>query len=497
MRKIYRVTLALLGGFSIHCLAYAQDPGYRTPPQPYEDDRRQEDRYPDDRYRDDRRYDEPYRDGRDYDDRDYDDRDYDDRERGYGNAPRPRDEVGFFYDELSPYGDWILSREYGWAWFPRDVHSYWRPYSEGRWVNTEYGWTWASYEPFGWATYHYGRWAWDRRFGWLWVPGTTWGPAWVSWQYGGGYVGWAPLPPSVGFEVNVGIRIGGLDLNFGIQPNVYSFVPERSFLESRLSAYLIPSVRNVTIIRSTRNVTDYSYIDNRVINRGVAPRNIERATGRRVRQLRVGDGRTRTRTEVGSNEIRIYRPRRQQLESVHVEPGTDRRRRGEAPPAGRDRNAPGRRDAPEFEVAPRVDRRPAPDARQNQVQERRGQQELERYQAEEARKLEKLHQQEISNVRVTAERDQVQKDQKAEREALQQEQKNAAQQLDERQKARRQAEVQPAPERASPQGEAKPDDRRPEKGKPEGKDKDKDKDKDKSRGGKPQGEDKPGEPPPV
>ena len=40
-----------------------------------------------------------------------------------------------------------------------------------------------------------GYWAWDGR-GWVWVPGTVWAPAWVSWRYGGGYVGWAPLPPA-------------------------------------------------------------------------------------------------------------------------------------------------------------------------------------------------------------------------------------------------------------------------------------------------------------
>ena len=31
--------------------------------------------------------------------------------------------------------------------------------------------------------------------GWVWVPGYTWAPAWVSWRYGDGYAGWAPLPP--------------------------------------------------------------------------------------------------------------------------------------------------------------------------------------------------------------------------------------------------------------------------------------------------------------
>jgi hypothetical protein len=29
--------------------------------------------------------------------------------------------------------------------------------------------------------------------GWYWIPGNVWGPGWVSWAYGGNYVGWCPL----------------------------------------------------------------------------------------------------------------------------------------------------------------------------------------------------------------------------------------------------------------------------------------------------------------
>ena len=44
------------------------------------------------------------------------------------------------------------------------------------------------------VTYHYGRWYEDPREGWVWVPGSTWAPAWVSWREGGGYCGWALRP---------------------------------------------------------------------------------------------------------------------------------------------------------------------------------------------------------------------------------------------------------------------------------------------------------------
>ncbi len=104
-------------------------------------------------------------------------------------------DVGFFYDQLASYGNWIERPNYGWVWTPRDVSASWRPYQAGHWVWSDEGWTWLSDEPYGWATYHYGRWYQDSEIGWAWVPGTDWGPAWVSWQEGQDNVGWAPLPP--------------------------------------------------------------------------------------------------------------------------------------------------------------------------------------------------------------------------------------------------------------------------------------------------------------
>ena len=87
--------------------------------------------------------------------------------------------------------------DYGYCFQPNVAVSNadWRPYADGYWAYTDVGWTWVSYEDFGWATYHYGRWADLAGYGWVWVPGYEWGPAWVSWRTGGDYVGWAPLPP--------------------------------------------------------------------------------------------------------------------------------------------------------------------------------------------------------------------------------------------------------------------------------------------------------------
>src|SRR5262249_55493932 len=116
-------------------------------------------------------------------------------------------DVGLFYDDLSPYGDWVDYGDYGYAFVPR-VQRDWRPYTVGHWVWTDdYGWYWVSDENFGWATYHYGRWLYDPLEGWVWVPGYEWGPSWVSWREGDGYIGWAPLPPRVSFRIGAGFGV--------------------------------------------------------------------------------------------------------------------------------------------------------------------------------------------------------------------------------------------------------------------------------------------------
>jgi hypothetical protein len=102
---------------------------------------------------------------------------------------------GEFETRLSPYGRWVRTPEYGMVWVPGGVAADWRPYHYGHWVYTDWGWTWVSDEPFGYWTFHYGRWWWGAGVGWYWIPGRRWGPAWVSWRWSGGYVAWAPMVP--------------------------------------------------------------------------------------------------------------------------------------------------------------------------------------------------------------------------------------------------------------------------------------------------------------
>ena len=120
----------------------------------------------------------------------------------FASQSRAEDEVTFdyFYEALEPYGNWVYVNDYGYCWQPAvgQDDEEWRPYTDGYWASTDSGWTWVSEEEFGWATYHYGRWAKLHDLGWVWVPGYVWGPAWVSWRNSSDddYIGWAPLPPA-------------------------------------------------------------------------------------------------------------------------------------------------------------------------------------------------------------------------------------------------------------------------------------------------------------
>jgi hypothetical protein len=180
--------------------------------------------------------------------------------------------IDFFYNNLSG-GNWIEVSDYGYGWQPdlavNDPN--WRPYADGYWAYTDDGWTWISYEDFGWATYHYGRWARLADYGWVWFPGgdLDWGPAWVSWRTGGDYVGWAPLPPRGPGVVYEGQPIGAqADIEFDIGPEYYNFVDIRFIGEPVLRDRIFAPSQNVTYINNTVNVTNISVKNNVVYNYG-------------------------------------------------------------------------------------------------------------------------------------------------------------------------------------------------------------------------------------
>lgn len=181
-----------------------------------------------------------------------------------------------FYDSLGSQGTWIQSGDYGYVWQPQVNDPDWAPYTAGHWVYTDDGWTWVSDEPWGWATYHYGRWVNLDGTGWCWVPGYTWAPAWVSWRYGDDYCGWAPLPPDsfVGvdysdgsFDLGVGFHIGGdCDAFYGIGAGCYIFLPVNCLGYRNYRGFYRNRHDNFAIINRTTNVTNINVM--RSGNRG-------------------------------------------------------------------------------------------------------------------------------------------------------------------------------------------------------------------------------------
>ncbi len=226
---------------------------------------------------------------------------------GVSAALAVRADVGFFYDDLAPYGSWVTVAAYGDVWVPR-VPRWWRPYSEGHWVFTDDGWCWVDDEPWGWAAFHYGRWYLDPVYGWVWIPGTVWAPAWVAWRWGDGFVGWAPLPPEAGWSVGFGLSFTDFDLDRRVGPSYWCFVDQRHFTDPRVYSYLAPTTNNITYVRMTRNITNYTVVNNRVFNRGVDVRQVEGFTGRPVPRLRIVDRQDPGPVHATARALSVYRP---------------------------------------------------------------------------------------------------------------------------------------------------------------------------------------------
>ncbi|NWF88167.1 MAG: hypothetical protein HXY50_01760 [Ignavibacteriaceae bacterium] len=226
---------------------------------------------------------------------------------------------GYFYAQLSPHGVWMEFEDGIVAWRPTIMRRGWAPYSYGRWVWTDYGWYWDSYESFGYITYHYGRWHYDDYYGWIWIPDYDWGPAWVEWRYDDNYIGWAPLPPYAIFSINIGIHFS---INYVTPYNHWQFVNYNHMCDPYVYNHYVGPKYKYRIFSNTKYRNDYGYDDGRIINRGVDIREVRSRTGQDIRQrnlVQVSDPRELNRSEKernkdrNRNEIGSYIPPRDEL----------------------------------------------------------------------------------------------------------------------------------------------------------------------------------------
>jgi hypothetical protein len=168
------------------------------------------------------------------------------------------------YQDLDEYGHWHYVDGYGPVWTPAGIAVDWAPYRNGHWVFiAPWGWTWVEDEPWGFAPFHYGRWAFVAN-SWCWVPGPMavrpiYSPAFVAFVGGGGFsigvgvgpgVGWFPLAP------------GEVFIPWYRTSRVY--VNNINITNTRVKVTQITNVYNV--YRSNTTVAHFTYVNQRMGN---------------------------------------------------------------------------------------------------------------------------------------------------------------------------------------------------------------------------------------
>jgi hypothetical protein len=159
-----------------------------------------------------------------------------------------------FSPQLDPYGSWVEDEKYGRVWVPSRaiVGDNFAPYvSSGHWaMDTGNNWVWVSDFTFGDVVFHYGRWVWTS-YGWSWVPGYQYAPAWVAWRTPTSryeYVGWAPVPPTYVWFGGAAIGYG-----YGYSPYYWAFCPSAFVFAPYPYAYIVTHPLYVrSIYRYTR-----------------------------------------------------------------------------------------------------------------------------------------------------------------------------------------------------------------------------------------------------
>jgi hypothetical protein len=180
-------------------------------------------------------------------------------------------------EQLASYGSFTQTSQYGQVWYPHDVPSDWAPYRDGHWAYVSpWGWTWVDNARWGFAPFHYGRWAQiDGRWGWIpgggaaYVPGTypIYSPALVS------FIGVG----AVGLGFSLGIGEGGYApawIPLGPHEPYYPWYHFREGYFSRINSfYGVPRdiiARGPTYI-NTINIHQNNFFTNRAAATVISP----------------------------------------------------------------------------------------------------------------------------------------------------------------------------------------------------------------------------------
>jgi hypothetical protein len=195
--------------------------------------------------------------------------------------------VRLFFDVLGPYGAWVEDSRLGLVWSPsrESVTDKFVPYAtHGRWSHRAFDagsgaapvdeYVWVSDLPWGWVTFHYGRWTFAGDRGWAWVPGRRYAGAWVDWrtpEHGddpAAVVGWGPTPPSLLWRVAPGPstsrarRAEGAPLDvqharivampYAAFATPYTYVRARELFASDLGSHLLYGLAALAVAHGTQ-----------------------------------------------------------------------------------------------------------------------------------------------------------------------------------------------------------------------------------------------------
>lgn len=120
---------------------------------------------------------------------------------GVSTLPKPVQRLSpavFYFAQMyaNLYGEWVWNDIYGYVWRPFTNDRYpsgdWQPYYYGHWREINGTLFWIPEESWGWVPYHLGIWVWDKKHGWLWIPGNAFAPAWAAWNFYRGFFAWRP-----------------------------------------------------------------------------------------------------------------------------------------------------------------------------------------------------------------------------------------------------------------------------------------------------------------
>jgi len=230
-------------------------------------------------------------------------------------------EIRHYVTELDSNGTWYYDTSLAtYVWHPNIVDTSWEPYSNGYWAWSPYGMTWTSYYNWGFAPFHYGAWDFSLSFGWVWVPGRYYSPAWVSWNCWDNYIGWYPYNRHYYRRYHRGRRVGRYGQHHRV---VYTSIDRLTRRQHRLTSRELPTGRNV--IGSTRPIAPnprHLGKQSRETIRGAVTRPItrqiidkqrvvsrEQATGRITRGFQTSGNTSRTTAQRNAeNRIRVQNP---------------------------------------------------------------------------------------------------------------------------------------------------------------------------------------------